>query len=190
MQRGKGEEWVLAWVGWPVWAGGAQHAWTSSWKLMEAPCSPRLVWDGCKPCVAYRGFQGCFQLALMCKPYLLFLHGPSSANSSLPLLCAVKGSAPYVLEAERTEVIPSALGSVFHHKNLHGSPRAKSVHGNGSRRVAQCGTELACNGNIPPVENWWSAFLPGATERNHHSHRGPAHPDPSYSTSQPGFADH
>lgn len=85
-------------------------AWRSSWKLMEAPCSPRLVWDGCKLCVAYRGFQGCFQIALMCKPYLLFLHSPSSAKGSLPLLCAVKDSAPYILEAERTEVIPSVLG--------------------------------------------------------------------------------
>jgi len=66
----------------------------------------------------------------MCKPYLLFLHSPSSAKDCL--LSPVKGSVPCVLEAERTDVIPNALGSIFHCKNPHGSPRASSVDANGS----------------------------------------------------------
>lgn len=58
-------------------------------------------------------------------------------------------------------VIPNALRSVFHHKKPCVFPRASSVCGSGSRGVACCGTEPACNGSIPPVQNWWSAFLSG-----------------------------
>lgn len=97
-------------------------------------------------------FQGCFQLALMCKPYLLFLYGTSSAKASL-LFCAVKGPAPCVLETGIMEVIPNALRFVFHHKKPCGLPRASSVFRNGLGGVATHETEPACNGSIPPVQN-------------------------------------
>lgn len=48
----------------------------SSWRVPNSPDSTQHslawhMWDGFKLCVANKGFQGCFQLALMCKPYLL-----------------------------------------------------------------------------------------------------------------------
>lgn len=63
------------------------------------------------------------------------------------------------------KVIPNALRFVFHHKRPCGLPRASSVCGNGLRGVASHGTEPACNGSIPPVENLVVSFLSGSTNR-------------------------
>lgn len=162
------------WVGWDSLPGKGEAQHTCLEIHLKAhggslfpQAQPSIVWhmcDGFKLCVAFRGFQGCFQLALMC---LLFLQGPCSAKDFFPLLSSVKGSVPYVLQTEMTEMIPSTLGTIFYHKNPHSS--ASSVCGNGSCTIRTTAkksrTKPVCSGIIPLVENWWSAFLPGATGR-------------------------
>lgn len=119
--------------------------------LMQAPCFPRILWDGYKP-LLLRMLPTCPDVQTI----LLFLYGTSSAKGSL--FCAVKGSAPCVLETEMMKVIPNAVRSVFHHKKLYGLPRASSVCRNGSRGVASHETEPACNGSIPPAQNVVASF--------------------------------
>lgn len=57
----------------------------------------------------------------------------SKRLSSSSLCC--EGLSSCVLEADRTEIIPSAHGSVFCCKKPHGSPEVSSVCGNGSLSV-------------------------------------------------------